>query len=404
MVPKINAKGKSFKGLAAYLLHDKDGAATSGRVAWVETVNLLTGDPDLAWRAMAATAMAASYLKAQAGVKKTGRNSNDSALHISLSWDPTENPDRKEMAAFARRALQAIKADDRQAMVICHTDTKYPHVHLIINRVSPTDGRMLPGWNEKMALSTLALAYEKENGAVLCPERAVNMAKRAKGEFVRGKKDIPRPEFEAMRAEQLAAEKSLPAQVLKENPNLLRKTRAVIKEKWRTQLDAIKKDLRGEWRDLYQRQRAETQEGHEAKASFIGRMKNWFTGGDRSGSPALAFQKESLAYVIKTDDLRDRNHRMERASLSQRARQEIRKAVGELRPLYETLLRRVTVGHDLGRPRPEPKPAGQSPAPPSPAEQRRLELAEKFRAERKPPEPEPPPPPRPRGRDWEREP
>jgi chromosome partitioning protein len=45
------------------LLHDKrqDGEAerfTTGRVAWVETVNLPTGDPERAWRIMAHTALA----------------------------------------------------------------------------------------------------------------------------------------------------------------------------------------------------------------------------------------------------------------------------------------------------------------------------------------------------------
>ena len=32
MVPKIHAKGSSFKGAALYLLHDKDRASTSERV------------------------------------------------------------------------------------------------------------------------------------------------------------------------------------------------------------------------------------------------------------------------------------------------------------------------------------------------------------------------------------
>jgi len=51
MVPAITAGGRSFKGAALYYLHDKrqNGEAerfTSERIAWVETVNLPTGDPE----------------------------------------------------------------------------------------------------------------------------------------------------------------------------------------------------------------------------------------------------------------------------------------------------------------------------------------------------------------------
>ena len=55
MVPKLHAKGTSFKGAVAYLLHDKE-ASTSERIAWTEVRNLAMDDPEAAWRIMAATA------------------------------------------------------------------------------------------------------------------------------------------------------------------------------------------------------------------------------------------------------------------------------------------------------------------------------------------------------------
>ncbi len=57
MVPNVTRGGASFKGAAAYYLHDKEAEANV-RVAWTETVNLITTDPDKAMRVMAATAMA----------------------------------------------------------------------------------------------------------------------------------------------------------------------------------------------------------------------------------------------------------------------------------------------------------------------------------------------------------
>ncbi|MCI0658386.1 MAG: relaxase/mobilization nuclease domain-containing protein, partial [Acidobacteria bacterium] len=83
MVPKLHAKGTSFKGAAAYLLHDKGRAKTAQRVAWVEMRNLITDDPHVAWRVMAATAMDQDRLKELAGVKNTGRKSSASVLHLT---------------------------------------------------------------------------------------------------------------------------------------------------------------------------------------------------------------------------------------------------------------------------------------------------------------------------------
>ena len=57
MVPHVTAGGSSFKGAAAYYLHDKE-AETAERVTWTETINLITSNPETATRVMAATAMA----------------------------------------------------------------------------------------------------------------------------------------------------------------------------------------------------------------------------------------------------------------------------------------------------------------------------------------------------------
>lgn len=68
MNPVEIGTGKSFKGLAAYLLHDPAQAQTSARVGWVQSFNLDDADPDRAWRLMAATAKSADQLKEAAGL------------------------------------------------------------------------------------------------------------------------------------------------------------------------------------------------------------------------------------------------------------------------------------------------------------------------------------------------
>jgi hypothetical protein len=427
MVPKLHAKGTSFKGAAAYLLHDK-GAASSGRVAWVETVNLATNNPQAAWRVMAMTAMDAARLKEQAGVKKTGRTSKEAVLHLTLAWSPDQKPDRKDMAEFARRAIAALKADDRQAMIICHTDEKHPHVHILLNRVSPTDGRMLSSSKEKLALSEIALAYEKESGAILCKERAVNAEKRKKGEYVRAEKDIPRPEYEALREAQKETEKEIPAEVQKQKPELAAQVRATMRKQFSQRLETIWEQLRPQWRALYQRQQSETEKADRQKMNFVQQLAGWFggrgAGRSRQSGPnaSLLFQTANVSAVLGDDRLRAQKQRGERAALGRTYKSEVGKALGDIRTACQLAVRQLVVAHDRGgagaaftpaaspagiAPAPRSGPGGAAPAPEQTAAQRRIsELAEKFRKEGRTPEPKAPSPARSRDRDrdWEHEP
>jgi hypothetical protein len=149
MVPDIAGTGHSFKGALSYYLHDKrqeqDAAhpQTAERVAWTETRNLATDDPAIAERAMIATARAADELKAQAGVKATGRKSNAHVYAYSLAWHPDEagQLDRAEMMRAVDGSLQALGAENRQALIVCHTDRAHPHVHVIVNRVDRSTAR-----------------------------------------------------------------------------------------------------------------------------------------------------------------------------------------------------------------------------------------------------------------------
>lgn len=203
MIPKIVAKGSSFKGAAAYLLHDKNRADTCERVEWCETRNLMTDDPDKAWKIMAATAMDQDRLKAEAGIKATGRKSSQSVLHLVLSWHPDEAEDlnRDEMRRAAIGALSALGADDRQAMLVAHNDEKHAHLHVLCNRVSPEDGRMLTSSKDRLKLSEWAESYERERGLIFCENRVANNERRREGEFVADESALP---HHLAKAEELA--------------------------------------------------------------------------------------------------------------------------------------------------------------------------------------------------------
>lgn len=203
MISVIHNHGTSFKGLMAYLMHDPDYATTSDRVAWTETYNLATDDPELGWKTMAATALSQADLKAEAGIKNTGRKSNKHVMHYTLSWHDEERKEltRDEMIQAALASMTYIGtsegektgkkntakrtqyADEHQAVIVCHDEAeKSPHVHIMLNRVNPRTGVFLPDSMDYNKLSAWALDYRKGQGKEhYCPQRQINAAKKAQG-------------------------------------------------------------------------------------------------------------------------------------------------------------------------------------------------------------------------------
>lgn len=199
MVPKIIAKGTSFKGAAQYLLHDKGSIDSSERVAWTDVRNLMSDDPEIAWRIMASTSMDQSRLKQEAGIANTGRKSKKSVLHMSLAWHPeeAEGLSREDMIDAANGAIKAIGADKHQVLMVAHNDEAHPHLHILCNRVSPENGVMLSSSNDRLKLSEWAQAYEEQRGKVYCEDRVVNNERRNEGEYVKGSRDKSRHIIEA---------------------------------------------------------------------------------------------------------------------------------------------------------------------------------------------------------------
>lgn len=260
----VTTGGKSFAGCAAYCLHD-EGRGTSERVAWTETVNLGTKNPDTAWRVMAATALDADRLKTQAGVSRAGRKMKGGpVLHLVLSWKPGEvaGLTREEMIRASKGALATIGkdtthskrakngyrhyGDECQALIVCHTDKEHPHVHIIANRVSPTHGRMLPSSNDHLKLSKWAQTYETRNGKIVTPQRVLNNEARARGEYVKAEPKLPRPTYEAMQSVSPAADAEK-KKLLAEQTARARQIHAAER--------ALRTRRRREWLDLESRRR-----------------------------------------------------------------------------------------------------------------------------------------------------
>jgi hypothetical protein len=373
MVPKLHKRGTSFGGIARYVLHDK-AANTNERVDWTETLNLATRNAHSAWRVMAATAMDADRLKAQANVKSTGRKSKDCVLHLTLSWhaDESKNLTKEEMMRAARGAIKALKAEDFQAMVVSHRDEPQPHVHIVINRVSPKDGRLLSSSKEKLALSRWAQQYEKERGEILCEQRVINNAARDRGEFTRGEPDRARhlyeqeagndnsPEYDRIRQEQQNkdAEIAVPdrkrkteqpteAELHREYLDKAQAIRTAFKPKSTAAVDKVRREFRTDWEKLYRDQREATQRFEENEKTMAGRITNFWKSIDFGALLRSGERRQALTNVFKTmagsgsrRELFREKLDKESRQLAQRQRAEERKTADRVRAERQEALAR----------------------------------------------------------------
>ena len=200
MTPKASkhgrATGKSFKGVFAYLGHDKrlEGEThrtTTDRLEWAAFNNLAVDHPDAAWRVMAATARQQDEIKRAAGNSVAGNKSDQVVFHYSLGWHPDEKDglSQAEMIRAANESLMALGAANHQSAIIAHNDTAHPHVHVVVNRVDLESGKLLDLWNYQKKLSKWAMSYEQSRGQIFCDKRVENWKKRDQGKTVNADKD-----------------------------------------------------------------------------------------------------------------------------------------------------------------------------------------------------------------------
>ena len=167
-----------------YLTHDAaipgDSHPTTGeRVGWFAVENMADCQPREAAAVMRGTARDAAVLKALAGVSAKGRALTKPVYHYSLSWAKDEGPTRDDMLTAARESLKTLGMRDRQALIVQHTDRAHRHCHIVVNRVSPEDGRAASRTHDARALSTWARTWERERGGIRCHGRPVPPVERA---------------------------------------------------------------------------------------------------------------------------------------------------------------------------------------------------------------------------------
>lgn len=182
MVPRLQKRGSSFKGVCAYILHDA-GKETRDRVDWTATANLVSG-PDDAWFEMFETYRDSDQLKERAGKSARGRKNTTPVLHYMLSWHKDDKPTPEHMREAALSSLKAIGLQDHQALMAAHHDKEHLHVHIVVNTVNPDTGLTAGLKFTKLDLSKWAEGYEREHG-IRCEERIKNNAERERAAKMR---------------------------------------------------------------------------------------------------------------------------------------------------------------------------------------------------------------------------
>lgn len=249
-------RGSAFKGAVQYVTHDK-GAQSSERVEYIETLNLPDDDPRVATAKMIDLAGKQRELRRAAGLR--GSHNNKPVYHYVLSWETGETPSQADQMAAVKESLQALGLGDRQAVVAGHSDTGNPHVHVVVNLVCPQTGVVPKLGNDYGKLSNWAQQYREARGeGHLCPQRAANNARRAKGEFVKAD-NMTRAEYEAWKGQ---AQKAIWAEYRAERDAAKASRKGQYDALWdqkenrfATRRDEIKQLYRPKWRELFKAQR-----------------------------------------------------------------------------------------------------------------------------------------------------
>lgn len=146
MIGKI-VTGKSFGGAVRYLLGKEPG-----------TAYILTSDGVELTSQQALIGSFEFQRQARPDVERV-------VGHISLSFHPDDDPRMSDqlMIDLTRKYMQRMEITNTQYLVVRHTDTKHPHLHILYNRVR-YDTTLVPDRNERLRNMCICKELKLEYG------------------------------------------------------------------------------------------------------------------------------------------------------------------------------------------------------------------------------------------------
>lgn len=112
---------EGFRSLDEYV---RDLKANGFKVAWVKTVNMGSTPPERVHLVMASTAV-------------HNRRVKRPALHLIFSFAPGERPIQQTCEAIVEQSMEWLRLGDHQAMVVADDEKGHFHLHVMVNVVHP---------------------------------------------------------------------------------------------------------------------------------------------------------------------------------------------------------------------------------------------------------------------------
>lgn len=141
-------KGGSFRGLVSYLTSSR---GKSERIGTVRLSNCVSAD-------------VASAVVEVENVQARNHRARHTTYHLMLAFPVGEQPAAEVLEAIERRACAALGFADHQRVSVVHHDTDHLHLHVAINRVSPTTHKVHWPSYSKLVLDRLCVEVERDFG------------------------------------------------------------------------------------------------------------------------------------------------------------------------------------------------------------------------------------------------
>ena len=196
-------------------------------------------------------------------------------------------------------SLQALGLEDRQALIVAHGDTEHPHVHVIVNRVNPENGKAAKLSGSRLRLSKWAEGYERSQGRIRCQHRVWNNAKRARGERVPRQRRLPRSRWQRERRGPAPPPRAkTPAGLSPAERIEWKDQERGARESWighhrEMSLRGLSTRSGKEWGGLYDRHRQEKASEKQAATTVWRRFQHWRSKGSHLGQLRAALTRDS---------------------------------------------------------------------------------------------------------------
>ena len=128
MVAKL-ISGKSIRGVLSY----NEQKMKEDQAKLIMASNFVRTKDDLSFKAK---------LDRFKSVMKKNPRAKTNAIHISLNFDPSENPDESTLCLIANEYMERIDFGNQPYLVYQHFDAAHPHIHIITTNIQE-DGKRI---------------------------------------------------------------------------------------------------------------------------------------------------------------------------------------------------------------------------------------------------------------------